>query len=165
MIIKGVRTLAPLAAMALVAGCAGGSESEPASTVSVTETAVPEPAPTVTETVTPEPAPTVTETVTVTPEPEDTGSAPGEEVDRTDEIREIAGDSVREAVETSTGQIVITTSIIDPRGEDGSPEARQAVEICEAVQQELGVPFIRVEESDGTTFVILGTESNECVEV
>ncbi len=152
------RALAPLAALLLVTSCAGEGEAEPT--------------PTVTETVaaTPEPAPTVTETVTATPEPEEseTAEASSDDAGLTSEVQEISGDAgewVMEVVEQSPGQFEILTMLIDPRGEDGSRDAQDAVAICEAVQEELAATHIRVMESDETTFAMIDQATGECAEV
>lgn len=155
------RTLAPLTVLLLLTGCAGG---EPEATATETVTATPEPAPSVTETATPEPAPTVTETVTATPEPEETEAPAEDDGDRTDEVREIAGDMVTEAIESEPGRFTISTMLIDPRGDDDSPAAQEALAICEAVELELGATHVSVMESDDTTFVLLGNSSPECTE-
>lgn len=65
----------------------------------------------------------------------------------------------------------IETSITDPRGDHGSPEAQQAISICEAVVSALEPTYLRVNEADGTAFVIFqGREfmdipANTCGEV
>lgn len=160
MLSRGMRALAPLSVLALVAGCTSAAESEPAPTETVTATA--------TETVTasPEPAPTVTETVTADPELEETEESAAGEADLTEEIRKAAGDMVREVTQVGQGQYEISTLIIDPREDDGSPEAQEAIEICETVQQELGAATsIHVLESDDTIFAWIDPDTGECVEV
>jgi hypothetical protein len=154
MIRRAALVFAVLSALVL-AGCA--VEPEPTPTVTVTVTATPEPAPTVTVTATPTAKPTPTETA-------DAGGG-AEDVDRTTEVKSVAGDLVTRAVENTPGEFTVYTSITDPRGEDGSPEAQSALAICEAVQQQLGATHVRVQESDESTFVVLGGAYTTCTEV
>ncbi len=84
-------------------------------------------------------------------------------VDRTAELQAAgAGQSwdgvVTSAQETEPGRMVVSTTIVDPRGDDGSPEAQQALGVCQAALALLGstVTNIRVDEADGTGFVLYG---------
>lgn len=64
------------------------------------------------------------------------------------------------------GRWTVSTSIEDPRGEQGSPAAQIALAVCqEAVR--LGATYVSVAESDGTTFVLYGHPSygKVCTEV
>lgn len=109
-----------------------------------------EPAPTVTVTVTAEarPAPTVTVTVSAAP---DSMSAD----DRLTALRAVS-QMVTGVEETEPGRWVVHTSILDPRGDDGSsPEAQKAISICERAV-ELGATYVSVMESNDSTFVLYG---------
>lgn len=142
---KTLRGVALVAAVVLLSGCAG-AEPQSAETVTVTVTATPEPAPTVTVTATPTPE--------ALPAPDDIDVA----------VREASG-AVTSAVEVEPGRWTIETSIVDPRV-DGSAEAAEAIEICEAAV-DAGAEYVSVMESDGTTFVLYGHPSygNTCTEV
>ncbi|MBE7325995.1 hypothetical protein IEQ44_15200 [Nocardioides sp. Y6] len=66
----------------------------------------------------------------------------------------------------------VHTSVVDPRGADGSPEAQQARSICLAVvsvmnDQGIADPSVTVFESDGTSFVLHGHPAypEPCTEV
>ena len=114
---------------------------------------VPEPTPTVTVTVTatPEPAPTVT----VTAEPR-AAVAPAD--DRLAALRTVSA-MVTGVEETEPGRWVVHTSILDPRGDDGSsPEAAKALSICEKAV-DLGATYVSVMESNDSTFVLYGHPS------
>lgn len=79
-----------------------------------------------------------------------------------------AGDAVTKAEESEPGRISVETSLVDPRGEDGSAEARQAIEICEAAAGIEGVTYVSVLEKDGTSWVLFGHPSvptGKCAEV
>ena len=106
---------------------------------------------TVTVTATPEPAPTVT----VTAEPP-AAVAPTD--DRIAALRAVS-QMVTGVEETEPGRWVVHTSIIDPRGDDGSsPEAQKAIAICEKAV-ELGAVHVSVMESNDSTFVVYGHPS------
>ena len=94
-----------------------------------------------------------------------TPDAEPQDVDRTLEVQRIAGDHVTRATETTPGHFVIYTDIVDPRGDDGSPEAQRALAICMAVQQQLGATHVRVQESDESTFAVIGGTFKVCTEV
>lgn len=134
------RTLVGAAGVVLLlamAGCAGAPAPTP--TVTVTVMATPEPAP----------------TVTVTASPPD-ATAPAD--DRLAALRTVS-QMVTGVEETEPGRWVIHTSIVDPRGDDGtSPEAQKAVAICEKAV-ELGATTVSVMESNDSTFVLYGHPS------
>ncbi|WP_426735542.1 hypothetical protein [Glutamicibacter sp. 2E12] len=79
-----------------------------------------------------------------------------------------AGDAITKAEETEPGRISVETSLVDPRAADGSAEAKQAIEICEAAAGLDGVTYVSVLEKDGTSWVLFGHPSvptGECAEV
>lgn len=79
-----------------------------------------------------------------------------------------AGEAITKAEETEPGRISVETSLVDPRGEDGSTEAKQAIEICEAAAGLDGVTYVSVLEEDGTSWVLFGhpaVPEGECAEV
>jgi len=79
-----------------------------------------------------------------------------------------AGAAITKAEETEPGRISIETTLVDPRGEDGSAEAKKAIEICEATKDLDGVTYVNVSEKDGTSWVLFGHPSmpkGECSEV
>ena len=111
------------------------------------------PAPTVTVTVTADarPAPTVTVTVSAAPDSMSDG-------DRLTALRAVS-QMVTGVEETEPGRWVVHTSILDPRGDDGSsPEAQKAIAICERAV-ELGATYVSVMESNDSTFVLYGHPS------
>lgn len=68
-------------------------------------------------------------------------------------------DRITAAVETEPGRIQVDTNLVDPRGDDGSPPARMAIEICEAAvslmkSQGVKEPRVNVMEKDGTHWVL-----------
>lgn len=87
-------------------------------------------------------------------------------VDRTEELRQLAGDEVVRAEEVEPGRITVETSITDPRTGEGSTEAVAAIAICEAAVS-LGATYVSVLEADGTSFVLYGHPSYgpTCTEV
>lgn len=97
--------------------------------------------------------------------------APAEAKDVTADVRDAAGtagDAITKAEETEPGRISVETSLVDPRGEDGSAEAKQAIEICEAAAGLDGVTYVSVLEEDGTSWILYGhpmAEDGECTEV
>lgn len=122
MLSRGMRALAPLSVLALVAGCTASADSEPAPTETVTATA--------TETVTasPDPAPTVTETVTATPEPEETEEPAGgaEEVppyevtqSPPDEVDSPEDRNIRVEVDSTDGIRAVFEDVISDIDEEG----------------------------------------------
>lgn len=75
---------------------------------------------------------------------------------------------IKSVIETEPGRISIETSIVDPRGADGSDEAKSAIAICESVVALFGSSYISVLEDDGTNFVLFGhssVPSGACTEV
>ena len=110
---------------------------------------------------------TVTSTPTADSAPTVVTSAPAAAaIDRTVELRALAGEAVVMAEEVEPGRIEVTTSIVDPRGDSGSAEAVAAIAICEATVG-LGANYVSVLEADGTTFVLYGHPSYgaTCTEV
>jgi len=98
-------------------------------------------------------------------------SAPTEAKDVTSDVQKAAGnagDAIVKAEETEPGRISVETTLVDPRGEDGSDEAKQAIGICEAAAGLDGVTYVSVLEKDGTSWVLYGHPSvpeGECSEV
>ena len=75
---------------------------------------------------------------------------------------------IKSATATEPGRIKIETSIVDPRGADGSEPARTAIAICEAAVAVFGPSYVAVMEDDGTHFVLFGHPSvpaGACTEV
>ena len=102
-------------------------------------------------------------------EPSEDGDGP---VDRTAEMQAIDS-AVQTATETEPGRLDIITSIVVPRGEPGSPEAQQAIALCEAAVDTLGDTAVQVDvqDADGTTFVVYSQTplpddlpTGECIE-
>jgi hypothetical protein len=96
----------------------------------------------------------------------DTAAPAFAEVDLTEELRGVTAEpeSVTVATQTEAERIVVETTIIDPRGDSGSPEAQAAIAICEAavaLLESKGAtePAASVMESDGSTFVVYGQPS------
>ena len=133
--------IAAVALLATLTACSGTTDPQPSSPSSTATQA--------------RPAPTPSESATdENPSIDDT----------TARVQDVAGDRVVAATEDYPGEFVIETDIVDPRGDAGSEEAQAALEICEAVQLELDATNIRVQEADGTTFVVLGGAFTECTE-
>lgn len=153
-----MRMFVALSAAVLLAGCAAPED----------ETVETTPTPTPTAEATTEPAPTeTTETETA-----------AAETDWTDDLVAAGSgqpwaDQVTSAIETEPGRMEISMTIVDPRGEDGSPEAQQAVAACEAavdLLEDAGAAEVNVAvfEDDGTHFVLYGhprVTEGECGEV
>ncbi len=117
---------------------------------------------------TPTPSPTPAPATTTEPAPEPVATAPAKTF--VDQIRDDVGsyaNLITSAEETEPGRIEVGTSIVDPRGDNGSPEAQQAIAICEAVMIATGASYVNVAEEDGTTFVLAGhpTYGPDCTEV
>lgn len=75
---------------------------------------------------------------------------------------------IKSVTETEPGKIRIETSLVDPRGADGSEEAKSAITICESVVSLFGPSYVSVLANDGTTFVLFGhptVASGACAEV
>lgn len=84
-----------------------------------------------------------------------------------------AGKLIASAIETEPGRIEITTTIVDPRGKNGSKPALDALAICEAAMpltRGHDPRYVRVNEKDGSAFVIYSTiggpvPAGKCAEV
>lgn len=74
---------------------------------------------------------------------------------------------VKTATQTEPGRLQIGTSLMDPRGADGSPDAKKATAICEAAVAQFGDAHVSVMEDDGTSWILYGHPSygNTCTEV
>ncbi|MDR6415645.1 hypothetical protein [Pseudarthrobacter sulfonivorans] len=75
---------------------------------------------------------------------------------------------IKSATATEPGRMKIETSIVDPRGADGSEPARTAIAICEAAVAIFGPSYVAVMEDDGTHFALFGHPSvpaGACTEV
>lgn len=111
-------------------------------------------------------------TVTTVPA---SAAAPAADVDKTAEFKAANTgapwiDQVTAATETETGRVRIDTTVVDPKGEDGSAPAKKAIAICEAAVASFGPSYtnISVMEQDGTHFVLYGHPSvpkGACTEV
>lgn len=132
---------------------------------------------TTTQTVTATATETVTATATVTAEPTvEASTALARDGDVTQAL--LAANpgqpwltKVGTATRSSPDLVEVETTIRDPRGgTDGSPEAKEAVAICNAVAALLksdgvGSPNVRVYETNRSTFAYSGkTSAFECVE-
>ena len=80
--------------------------------------------------------------------------------------------SVASVEEVEPGRLTVSTSIVDPRGANDSPAAKEAIAICKASVSLLkangvGKPYVAVLESDGTHFVLYGHPAypHGCTEV
>lgn len=82
------------------------------------------------------------------------------EKDVTSKVQKIAGelgDVVTSAVEKEPGRIDVQTSIVDPRGPDGSRPALDAVRLCNKIVQGIdGLTHVKILEADRTTFAAYG---------
>lgn len=98
-------------------------------------------------------------------------TAEAEAKDVTADVKKVAGEngkSVTKAEETEPGRIVVETSLVDPRGADGSTVAKTAIKICEAVVKMDGVKKVSLMEADGTHWILFGhpmVTEGECGEV
>lgn len=107
---------------------------------------------------------------TASPSPSET-VAEVEAKDMTAEVKKAAADAgevIVKAEETEPGRISVETSLVDPKGTDGSAEAQTAIQICEATAALDGVTYVSVLEKDGTSFVLFGhpaVAEGECAEV
>jgi hypothetical protein len=104
--------------------------------------------------------------------PEPAASAPATSAPTADSAiataaQALVGRSVTAATETEPGRIQLDTTIVDPRGEDGSPEALEALDLCEQAKAIPGVTLVSVMEADGTSFVLAGHPSygENCTEI
>lgn len=98
------------------------------------------------------------------------------EKDRTEEFKDINAGSgwlgdVTTVTETEPGRLEVATSLVDPRGEDGSAKAQTAIEVCDAAVElvtDAESPYVSVLEADGTSWILYGHPSmtkGECGEV
>ncbi|MFS4506911.1 hypothetical protein ACMA46_11795 [Clavibacter sp. Sh2141] len=94
-------------------------------------------------------------------------SAPAADSDITTAAQALVGGSVSAATETEPGRLQLDTTIVDPRGEAGSPEAVEALDLCKQAKAIPGVTHVSVMEADGTSFVLAGHPSygQNCTEV
>lgn len=82
-------------------------------------------------------------------------------------------DSLTTATMTEPGRLEVATTLVDPRGDAGSPEAQEVIAICEAAvslleDQDVSDPYVSVLEDDGTTWILYGhpmVPEGECGEV
>ncbi|RII94563.1 hypothetical protein [Clavibacter californiensis] len=94
-------------------------------------------------------------------------SAPAADSEISTAAQALVGGSVTAATETEPGRLKLDTTIVDPRGDDGSPEALEALALCEQAKAIPGVTDVSVMEADGTHFVLAGhpTNGEDCTEV
>lgn len=82
-----------------------------------------------------------------------------EDVDVTQEIKALLPDDIspliKDAIVSEPGKIQVETSIVDPRGKNGSPQAEQAISICTTIVKK-GYEYIAIMENDGTHYVVFG---------
>ncbi|MGY1609609.1 hypothetical protein [Geodermatophilus sp. SYSU D00700] len=114
----------------------------------------------------------------VVPAPSGGEAPPVAEVgDVTEELRTAAGGAVWGAAivsaeRTEPGRVAVRTSLVDPGSGAGSPEAQQAVAVCEgtvAWLQGHGIadPYVDVQDAGGTSLVLHGhpdLPAGECTE-
>jgi uncharacterized protein YceK len=100
------------------------------------------------------------------PSPE-ASSAPAATSEISTAAQALVGGSVTAATETEPGRLQLDTTIVDPRGEAGSPEALEALDLCEQAKAIPGVTHVSVMEADGTSFILAGHPSygENCTEV
>lgn len=121
-------------------------------------------------------APAATPSASESPFTQRTAAATAGGTDKTADVQKWAGDNgkaVSGAVEEEPGRFKVSTTIADPRGKDGSDEAKAAIAICQAVRSNVpDVKYIRVDERDGSAFVLwqpggkVGNKAlDECTEV
>jgi ABC-type glycerol-3-phosphate transport system substrate-binding protein len=106
------------------------------------------------------------------PEPTATTEPAAMSVDRTADVKaelaEATAALVTRATETEPGRIEVETTIVDPRGDDSSPEAQIAMQVCEMTAKLPDVKYVNVKEADGTSFILFGHPlgpEGECGEV
>jgi hypothetical protein len=98
-------------------------------------------------------------------------TTPAASNDLTDTVKTLAdkdGEVITSAIEEEPGRIVVETTLVDPRGKDGSPEAKRALAICEMLASKDDVNYVNIKESDGTSWVLFGhpmVTEGECGEV
>lgn len=110
-----------------------------------------------------------------TPAPSETtaeaAEAPAASSDLTATVKTLAdkdGDIITSAIEEEPGRIIVETTLVDPRGKDGSPEAKRALAICEMLASKDDVDYVNIKEADGTSWVLFGhpmAPEGECGEV
>lgn len=141
------RTAALFAITALLlTGCAPDEDATPQAELSPTVTPKSTP--------TPKPTPSPTPVISLPPVPPDLAA-----------LRTVTMDVVH-LEQPEPGAWIISTLIVDPRGDDGSAEARLAIAVCERAV-ELGATRVSVLERDDSTFVVYGHPSygNVCTEI
>lgn len=112
-------------------------------------------------------------TTATTPVTPSVATTTTETTDVTDKVKSAAGQQASKITNARVdgNAVIVRTTVVDPRGDKGSPAAQDAIAICEATVNALAPKSIRVEESDGTTFVIYrdtaftGVPANTCGEV
>lgn len=75
---------------------------------------------------------------------------------------------IKSVTETEPGRIRVDSSVVDPRGTNGSEAAVTAIAICESAVALFGPSHVSVLEEDGTNFVLFGHPSEPkgaCTEV
>jgi hypothetical protein len=75
---------------------------------------------------------------------------------------------IKAVTETEPGRISIDTSVVDPRGADGSEAARTAIAMCESALALFRTSYVAVKEDDRTHLVLFGHPSvpkGACTEV
>ena len=98
--------------------------------------------------------------------PATTDTAAVEARDITPEVKAAAGehaDKVTTAMLDEANTVAVETTITDPRGDNGSPEAQAALAICEAVAEVADPAGATIREADGTGFVVY--RQGKCLEV
>lgn len=71
-------------------------------------------------------------------------------------LAEKNGSVVTKATEEEPGRISVETTLVDPRGGEDSPAAKQALAICEVLAAKTDVTYVSVKEADGTNWVLFG---------
>jgi len=74
---------------------------------------------------------------------------------------------VKSATIAEPGRVTVESSLVDPRGDSGSPEALLAIQLCNDVVSMGGISHVSIMENDGATWVLYGHPShgNICTEV
>ncbi len=75
---------------------------------------------------------------------------------------------IESVIETEPGRIRIATSVVDPRGANGSEAAITEIANCESAVALFGPSYVSVLEDDGTNFVLYGHPSvpkGACTEI
>jgi len=87
----------------------------------------------------------------------------------TEQARKVAGDAIEKVlIETDdSNRLQVWTSLADPRGDNGSAVAQQAIEICRTLAAKFSSAAGSVFEADGSTWVVLNhpTYGDDCAEV